>query len=79
MDVAQIIDELGGTGHVAEACGITPPAVSNWKVRGSIPAEYWQALVGAAETRNISSITYELLGRLHAKDNSAPHSQSVQA
>lgn len=34
MEPDQIIDKLGGTGKVAELCGVTPGAVSQWRNNG---------------------------------------------
>jgi hypothetical protein len=39
----QIIDELGGTGVVAQACEVTPGAVSQWRDHG-IPKAQWKFL-----------------------------------
>ena len=30
----QIIDRLGGTAAVAQLCKITPPSVSEWRIKG---------------------------------------------
>lgn len=37
MDTTNIIQTLGGTFAVAKMCGVTPPAVSQWRTNG-IPA-----------------------------------------
>ncbi|KAF0111670.1 MAG: hypothetical protein FD149_2513 [Rhodospirillaceae bacterium] len=37
MDITTLISQLGGTGAVAKACGLTPGAVSLWKARKQIP------------------------------------------
>ena len=34
MTNSQIIDSLGGTTKVAKLCGVTLPAVSQWKLNG---------------------------------------------
>jgi len=34
MNDHEIIDSLGGTAAVAQICGITPQAVSQWKRKG---------------------------------------------
>lgn len=34
MDANKIIDELGGTGVVAELCDVKPPSVSEWRSAG---------------------------------------------
>jgi len=39
--VEAVIAALGGNGPVAELLGISEQAVSNWKSRGAIPAEWF--------------------------------------
>lgn len=36
--VEQLIDRLGGTSRAAEFFAVSPPAVSNWKSSGRLPA-----------------------------------------
>jgi DNA-binding transcriptional regulator YdaS (Cro superfamily) len=64
--ITRIIEMLGGTCHVARLCHVKPPVVSNWKFRNSIPAQHWRAIVRAAESQNVASVTYDLLGQIHA-------------
>lgn len=37
MDAREIIDTLGGTKKVADAVGVSPQVVTNWKRRGIPP------------------------------------------
>lgn len=39
--VDDVIKELGGTAATAELAGVSQPAVSNWRSRRVIPAEYF--------------------------------------
>ena len=71
MDVEAVIKDLGGTSEVARACAVGLSAVSNWKTRNSIPPEYWASLVKLAASHGISEITFESLGMMHAKPESA--------
>lgn len=66
MDVASVIEKLGGTGEVARICSVGPSAVSNWKIRG-IPAEHWLAVANAASDLGLDGITFESLARLRAE------------
>jgi hypothetical protein len=66
MGIDELIDALGGTGKVSAACGVSPPVVSMWKARGSIPVIYWVDLVAAARKLRLSGITYESLTHLHS-------------
>jgi len=34
MDTNKIIDSIGGTGKVAQLCGITSSAVTQWRTKG---------------------------------------------
>lgn len=51
MDVRELVKRLGGASRVAERCGVTPPAVSNWCARGAVASEHhlavWQLAVEA--------------------------------
>jgi hypothetical protein len=46
MDAGEIISALGGDRAVAEATGSARSTVVYWRLRGSIPSEHWEALVG---------------------------------
>lgn len=39
-ELRDLIKQLGGATKVAARCGVTPPAVTNWTVRGEIAAEH---------------------------------------
>lgn len=66
MTVDAIIDELGGTGAVADLLGVSASTVSSWRSRGSIPSEHWLSLArhSVAEGKGIS---LELLAEAHAR------------
>jgi|APAra7269097235_1048549.scaffolds.fasta_scaffold00083_5 hypothetical protein len=42
-ETVRLIDELGGTGKVAEICDLTPSAISQWRSNG-IPHGYFKFL-----------------------------------
>ena len=50
MRVRDLIRELGGPTKVAEACGISPQAVTNWVARDRVAAEHqltvWRIAMG---------------------------------
>jgi len=77
MKVAQLIERLGGTRRVADACAVPLPVVSNWKARNSIPKQHWRAIVRNAKNRNIK-VTYDLLGQIHASTHCEPVSLPAQ-
>ena len=52
--VDEIISALGGTAATAELAGVGSPAVSNWKARGSIPAEYFLIFDGELARRDLA-------------------------
>jgi DNA-binding transcriptional regulator YdaS (Cro superfamily) len=49
LDIA--IDEVGGVGELAKVIGVSQPAVSNWKMRGRVPAEHCVRIEQAAHGR----------------------------
>jgi hypothetical protein len=77
MRVSQLIEMLGGTTQVAQMCDVASPVVSNWKMRNSIPAQHWRAIVLDAKRRKIA-VTYELLGQIHASTHCEPDRASAQ-
>lgn len=50
----EVIDVLGGTTAVANALGVTPTVVSNWRSRG-LPPETYVALISMLRERGISA------------------------
>jgi len=51
----------------ARDINVRPNHLQTMKVRESIPAEYWPALVNAARRRRIAGVTLDQLGSLKAK------------
>lgn len=47
--------------------GVKPTHAHVMRLRGSIPTEYWQAVIDAAAARRIVGVTADELVRLHAK------------
>ena len=52
---------------LARELGISPPRLSDWKNRNSIPVTYWRDLIRAAQKRGHPEITADLLVELHAR------------
>lgn len=42
-------------------------AIRKWAQRGSIPSEYWLALVTSARGRSIRGVTFAALAAMHAR------------
>ena len=49
--VDAIVEAVGGVTAAASLTGVSSPAVSNWKARGSIPAEYFAAFADELDRR----------------------------
>ena len=54
MDVRELIRSLGGPTKVAEDCGVTPQAVTNWMARGRVAAEHQVTLWRLATERGVA-------------------------
>lgn len=59
-----LFEAWGGIGAVALDVGEKYQTVAGWKLRDSIPPEYWPVLIGAAERRDLRGVTFEKLMRL---------------
>jgi hypothetical protein len=51
--VDDIVDALGGTGAAAELVGLGRSAISNWRARGTIPAENFLTVASELEKRGL--------------------------
>ena len=47
--LTKAIDAAGGVGKLAEAVGVTQTAVSNWRSRKSVPANYGAQIESASK------------------------------
>lgn len=52
--IDQLIDKLGGDTVLADALGVSQPAVANWKVRGQIAAGWHLRLLAEARRRSLT-------------------------
>lgn len=52
MTTDEIVRALGGREPVAERCGVSPQAVSNWR-RDGVPFRHFVALVSMAAERGV--------------------------
>ena len=66
MDASTIIDALGGTGKVANLCGITPGSVSQWRNKG-IP-QPWAKFLRAARPKTFIRLEREAAARARAAE-----------
>ncbi len=48
MDIAKLIQDLGGVTAVARICGVRAPSVHEWRERGVIPADRCAAIEAAS-------------------------------
>lgn len=60
MTRREIIEAFGGNAALAEALGLTQPAVSNWQHRG-IALKWWPVLIDLAAEKGLSGITLATL------------------
>ncbi|RAI42800.1 hypothetical protein [Rhodoplanes roseus] len=58
---------LGGPAEVGRIIGKSTEHAASMRRRGSIPVEYWPALVAAAEEKQIVDLTYEALVAMHVR------------
>ena len=59
---------------LARELHVSPPRITDWKNRNSIPAAYWRDIVNAARKRGHPEVSADLLADLHARNakSSAP-------
>jgi hypothetical protein len=66
--VSDIMQLWPRSADLARELGVSPPRLSDWKNRNSIPAAYWRDLIRAARRHGHPEITAELLVDLHARE-----------
>ena len=64
---SDVIRALGEPPGFAKAVGVAESHARTMKARDSIPPEYWQALVAAAEARGIEGVSLDLLAGFAAR------------
>lgn len=64
--IEAVIDAVGGTSAAASIAGVAPGAVSNWKARGRIPAEFFFVFASRLE-REGQSVDRDLFGFVNAE------------
>src|SRR5262245_49729885 len=64
--VGEIIDKLGGDTALSRALGIPRSTVACWRLRLSIPGNYWMEIHRFAQERKITGVTVERLAQLNA-------------
>ncbi len=62
-----VLDLWPSLEDLARDLGKKGGAVRNWRLRNSIPADCWDALVRAAHRRGLSQVTLEALARIASK------------
>jgi len=66
--ISDVIQLWPRSAELARELGVSPPRISDWKNRNSIPAAYWRDLIRAAQKRGHPEITADLLVDLHARE-----------
>jgi hypothetical protein len=67
--VSDVIELWPKAIELARELGVSPPRISDWKNRNSIPAAYWRDLIRAARKQQHPEVTADLLTDLHARVN----------
>jgi hypothetical protein len=49
--IPEIIEAIGGNDAVAKVTGVSRSAVSNWRLRGMIPAQHWLSIAGELSSK----------------------------
>lgn len=71
LSVPDLINRFGGNAAFAAVIGKAPSTASEMKRRGSIPVDYWPAVISAAADKGISGVTAEWLMWAHAPAEAA--------
>lgn len=65
-NVSDLFSILGGTGAVGVIAGVNIGTASAWKVRRSIPVEYWPSILGS-EPAKVAGVTADDLVRIFSQ------------
>jgi hypothetical protein len=60
MNVAELIEALGGTNHLATALSVSPAGVRNWRSFGRLPARHYKKVLALATEKGIDEISLDL-------------------
>lgn len=71
--IDDVVIALGGNAALARSLGKGPSFISECRRRGSIPGQYWSAIVKVADAAGIQAITADLLARLHEDKTLLPN------
>lgn len=72
-----VVAALGGNAVLARALGKKPSFISECRRRGSIPGQYWSAIVKIAKRSGVQGITADLLARLHEDESLLPNKKET--
>lgn len=73
--VDELFEVCGGPARVGRAIGKSTEHAAAMRRRSSVPTDYWAVLVEWAKGEGLEAVTFDTLGRIHAK---APISVSPQ-
>jgi len=71
MTHAEILSRWRYRADLARVIGVPYTTIVSWRVRSSIPAEYWPVLVRAAALADIDGVTLESLAAAAAAQKAA--------
>lgn len=66
-DFKSVISKFPTKAELARFCGVDYTVVNQWDRRNSIPATYWQKVVGFAQSLSLEGITLDLLSKLKSE------------
>jgi len=69
--VGDVIDRFGGPSKMAAAINVDANRIVQWRRRGSIPGEYWQAITDAGREQRLTGVTLGSLAAIHARKDAA--------
>jgi hypothetical protein len=69
---SEVIEKLDGSTIVAARLGLPATTVASWKIRGSIPPEYWLKLTRLAAEKGVAEITLASLAEMAQARTASP-------
>lgn len=77
--VAALLERWPSISDFARDIGVKPTHANVMKLRGSIPADYWPAVVDAADKRGIKGVSLETLTEIRRAKFGPPQKQGRAA
>jgi hypothetical protein len=67
-NVSDVLQIWSRSVDLARELNVSPPRITDWKNRNSIPPAYWRDIVNAACRRGHTEVSADLLADLHARN-----------